>query len=268
MDAAKKKPMLPPWAGKALIWCGPTLFFLLTELFLYGLVPEPISFFSFCPIPLFGLIITRLIFLHRSRCSLGAKAALTLLWALVLLFLFGVRAVLPRAEHRQSRIKAQERFEEQCAHLFFEHDVLPLELGSPKSLVCHSYTTFVIIYESQSSTLLCRYAAEDYEAAKAALETRYRFRTQPLNTRWPYGDKQVEQIEPYTRIGDDFFRVLLPEDGNTDSSSAFYKKCLLVVTNDVRHEIGYIVFEDFDLDVAGDLAEFLNDYCGWKHIRR
>lgn len=268
MDAAKKKALLPSWAVKTLIWCSPTLFFLLTELFLYGLAPEPISFFSFCPIPLFGLIITRLIFLHRSRCSLGAKAALTLLWALVLLFLFGVRAVLPRAEHRQSRIKAQERFEEQCSHLFFEHDVLPLELGSPKSLVCHSYTTFVIIYESQSSTLLCRYAAEDYEAAKAALETRYRFRTQPLNTRWPYGDKQVEQIEPYTRIGDDFFRVLLPEDGNTDPSSAFYKKCLLVVTNDVRHEIGYIVFEDFDLDMAEDLAEFLNDYCGWKHIRR
>ena len=267
MDTAEKKQTLPPWAGKALIWCGPTLFFLLTELFLYGLVPEPISFFSFCAIPLFGLIVTRLIFLHRSRCSLGAKAALTLLWVLVLLFLFGVRAVLPRAEHRQSRIKAKERFEEQCSHTFFEPDFLPLELGSPESLVCHSYTNSFIIFKSQSCTLLCRYAAEDYEAAKTALEARYRFRTELMHTGYSFGDEQVEQIEPHVRIGDDFFRVLLPGDEEDKNSLPFYKHCLLVVTNDVRHEIGYIAFSYFDLDMAGDLAEFLNDYCGWKHIR-
>lgn len=40
MDAAEKKPLLPPWAVKALIWCGPTLFFLLVDTAIFGLVPE------------------------------------------------------------------------------------------------------------------------------------------------------------------------------------------------------------------------------------
>ena len=278
MDAAEKKPFLPPRAVKALIWCGPTLFFLLTELFLYGLVPtEPENFFSFGLIPVLGLVITRLIFLHRSRRSLGAKAALTLLWVLVLVFLFGVRAVLPREEHRQSRIKAPERFETTFSKFYYlsptQQDtprslLFPLELGSPESLVCHSHNCSWVIFQSQSCTLLCRYGEEEYEAAKAAVEARYRFRTELMDTEHAVGDKQVKQIEPHVRIGDDYFRVLMPRDGEREFDGAFYKFCILIVTNDARREIGYIAFSDFDLDIAEDLAEFLNDYCGWQHIRR
>ena len=88
-----------------------------------------------------------------------------------------------------------------------------------------------------------------------------------MDTEHSFGDKQMKQIEPYTRIGDDFFRVLLPRDGEREFTDEFYKGCILIVTNDVRHEIGYIAFSDFDLDMAEDLAEFLNDYCGWEHIR-
>ena len=277
MDAAEKKPLLPPWAVKALIWCGPTLFFLLVDTAIFGLVPEKETVATFCLIPLFGLMVTRLIFLFRSRRSVGAKIALAVLWLLLQALLWIFALLFPINLYHHIRSDAPERFENQFSKLYYlsptnqdtpKSLLFPLELGTPDSLEYHSYdTSGLVIFQSQSCTLLCRYADEDYDAAKAALEARYRFRTELMDTEHAYRDKQVKQIEPYTRIGDDFFRVLLPRDEESGFYDSFYKNCILIVTNDVRHEIGYIAFSDFDLDMAEDLAEFLNDYCGWEHIR-
>lgn len=278
MDTAEKKPLLPPWAVKALIWCGPTLFFLLVDTAIFGLVPEKETVATFCLIPLFGLMVTRLIFLFRSRRSIGAKIALAVLWLLLQALLWFVALLFPINLYHHIRSDAPERFEARFSEMHFmairpessaKSLLFPLELGTPDSLEYHSYdTSGLVIFQSQSCTLLCRYGEEEYEAAKTALETRYRFRTELMDTEHSFGDKQVKQIEPYTRIGDDFFRVLLPRDEESGIYDSFYKNCILIVTNDVRREIGYIAFADFDLDMAEDLAEFLNNYCGWKHIRR
>lgn len=277
MDAAEKKNLLPSWAVKALIWCGPTLFFLLVDTAIFGLVPEKETVATFCLIPLFGLMVTRLIFLFHSRRSVGAKIALAVLWLLLQALLWIVALLFPINLYHHIRSDAPERFENQFSKLYYlsptNQDtpsslLFPLELGTPEALEYHSYDKVAFIFLSQSRTLLCRYGEEEYEAAKTALETRYRFRTELMDTEHSFGDKQVKQIEPYTRIGDDFFRVLMPRDREREFDGAFYKFCILIVTNDVRHEIGYIAFSDFDLDVAEDLAEFLNDYCGWEHIRR
>ena len=277
MDAVEKKPLLPSWAVKALIWSGPTLFFLLVDTAILGLVPEKETVATFCLIPLFGLMVSRLIFLFRSRRSIGAKIALAVLWLLLQALLWFVALLFPINLYHHIRSDAPERFENQFSKLYYlsptNQDtprslLFPLELGTPESLEYHSYDKVAFIFLSQSCTLLCRYGEEEYEAAKTALETRYRFRTELMDTEHSFGDKQVKQTEPYTRIGDDFFRVLMPRDGEREFDGAFYKFCILIVTNDVRHEIGYIAFSDFDLDVAEDLAVFLNDYCGWEHIRR
>lgn len=277
MDAAEKKNLLPPWAVKAMIWCGPTLFFLLVDTAIFGLVPEKETVATFCLIPLFGLMVTRLILLFRSRRSLGAKIGLTVLWLLLQAALWFIALFFPINLHHCVREDAPERFESHFSKLYYlsttQQDtpkrlLFPLELGTPESLEYHSYDKHAAIFLSQSCALLCSYAEEDYEAAKAALEARYSFRTELMDTEHAYRDKQVKQIEPYTRIGDDFFRVLLPRDGEREFTDDFYKGCILIVTNDVRREIGYIAFADMDLDVAEDLAVFLNDYCGWKHIRR
>ncbi len=278
MDTAEKKPLLPSWAVKAMIWCGPTLFFLLVDTAIFGLVPEKETVATFCLIPLFGLMVTRLIFLFRSRRSVGAKIALAVLWLLLQALLWIFALLFPINLYHHIRSDAPERFEARFSEMHFmairpessaKSLLFPLELGTPDSLEYHSYdTSGLVIFQSQSCTLLCRYADEDYDAAKAALEARYSFRTELMDTEHAYRDKQVKQIEPYTRIGDDFFRVLLPRDGEREFTDDFYKGCILIVTNDVRREIGYIAFADMDLDVAEDLAEFLNDYCGWEHIRR
>ena len=277
MDAAEKKPLLPSWAVKTLIWCGPTLFFLLVDTAIFGLVPEKETIFTFCLIPLFGLMVSRLIFLFRSRRSVGAKIGLTILWLLLQALLWIFALFFPINLYHYSQESAPEQFEDHFSKLYYlsttpqdtpKRLLFPLELGTPEALEYHSYdTSGLMIFQSQSCTLLCRYADEDYEAAKAALEARYRFRTELMNTEYSFGYKQVKQIEPYTRIGDDFFRVLMPRDGEREFDGAFYKFCILIVTNDVRREIGYIAFSDFDLDMAEDLAMFLNDNCGWKHIR-
>ena len=276
MDAAEKKPWLPPWAVKALIWCGPTLFFLLVDTAIFGLVPEKETVATFCLIPLFGLMVTRMIFLFRSRRSVGAKIALTVLWLLQAALWF-VALFFPINLYHCVREDDPEQFEARFSEMHFmairpessaKSLLFPLELGTPDSLEYHSYdTSGLVIFQSQSCTLLCRYADENYDAAKAALEARYSFRTELMDTEHAYRDKQVKQIEPYTRIGDDYFRVLLPRDEESGFYDSFYKNCILIVTNDVRREIGYIAFSDFDLDVAEDLAVFLNDNCGWKHIR-
>ena len=277
MDAAEKKPLLPSWAVNALIWSGPTLFFLLVDTAIFGLVPEKKTVATFCLIPLFGLMVTRMIFLFRSRRSLGAKIALTILWLLLQALLWFVALLFPINLYHHTRSEAPERFERTFSKLYYlsttpqdtpKSLLFPLELGTPEALEYHSYDKVAFIFLSQSCTLLCRYGEEDYEAAKTALEARYRFRTELMDTEYSFGDEQVKQIEPYTRIGDDFFRVLLPRDEESGFYDSFYKNCILIVTNDVRHEIGYIAFSDFDLDMAEDLAEFLNDYCGWEHIRR
>ncbi len=278
MDTAEKKPLLPSWAVKAMIWCGPTLFFLLVDTAIFGLVPEKETVATFCLIPLFGLMVTRLIFLFRSRRSVGAKIALAVLWLLLQALLWIFALLFPINLYHHIRSDAPERFEARFSEMHFmairpessaKSLLFPLELGTPEALEYHSYdTSGLVIFQSQSCTLLCRYADEDYDAAKAALEARYSFRTELMDTEHAYRDKQVKQIEPYTRIGDDFFRVLLPRDEESGIYDSFYKNCILIVTNDVRREIGYIAFSDFDLDVAEDLAVFLNDYCGWKHIRR
>ena len=267
MEEVKQKRRLPDWAVKLLIWVGPSLALLLLHMWGFGLVLSDGTWITFCLVPIFGLILTRLVFLFRSRRSAAGKAWRTILWVIVLVPLWFFALFFPRELHRCTRIRPRERFEAACCEVFSEDRLLPLELGEPESVECHSYVWSALIFESHSRTLLCRYGEADYPEAKAALEARYRFRTEPLDTEWAAPGKEVKQIEPYTSIGDDSFRFLLPGDGDNLYGDSFYKRCLLVVTNDARHEIGYVLFDDFDLDIAEDLGEFLMGFCGWRYIR-
>lgn len=170
-----------------------------------------------------------------------------------------------QSDYTVSEVNAKEQFEDAASEIFPAFFSGGMELGSPENVVLHSnHVTDHFFFDRRSYTLLCKYDAAEYEREKTALETRYTFRTELLDTKHPsFQNKEVRQIEPYAVIGDDEFRFLLP----TDNSDDYFKNCLLVVTNDVEHEIGYLVFRDIDLDYAEDLTEFLNNECGWKNIR-
>ena len=168
--------------------------------------------------------------------------------------------------HYSTKINAQSRFEAKVETVLPDALSLPLDLDSPKTVVLHKYRTNSLgIFQSRSCTLLCRYDEAEYAAAKAALEARCRFRTEPLDS--GSSDPENQLIEPFAEIGNDRFRFLCPEDHDEDAW-AFYKRSILIVTNDVEQEIGYIVFEDVDLDVAENLTEFINEKCGWRYIRK
>ena len=96
------------------------------------------------------------------------------------------------------------------------------------------------------------------------MKERFHFRTEPLGTGY-YDDDSVEIMDdPYTTIGDELFRMIEPGDGST---SDFYEDCVLIMTNDVKHQTAYIVFHEFDLDMTTSLEELINENCGWKYLR-
>ena len=278
MDEAENRKRRPPWAGKLLIWCLPALVLLLLNVITFGLVLAKYTIITFCAIVILGLMVTRLIFLFRSKRPVWAKVWRTVLWIVLLVVHAFFILLLPWRQHLSTRKNAQSQFETAASEEIYRDSwdpsrggLLPgpLELGEPKDIVLHSYSRSAFVWQSKSYTLLCRYDEADYEAEKAALETRYSFRTKPLETGDPIYGKEFAAIEPYTRIGDDSFRVVIPGDRDKEMGyiDGFYETSFFIVTNDVRHEIGYVVFQDQDMNDAEDLAEFLNEDCGWKYFR-
>ena len=184
-----------------------------------------------------------------------------MIWLALLFIVFFFGTFFPIKLHRTTQKDAQSKFEASVAKILPNALSESLELGSPKTVVLHQYLWAAGIWRTKSDILLCQYDAVDYEVAKVVLETNHNFRTELLNT----GVKGIE-IEPYVSIGNDFFRLLWPLDGDKESWG-FYKESLFLMTNDIEHQIGFIVFQDIDLDYIEDLTEFLNEWCGWKNIR-
>ena len=265
MESSKDKRHMPKWAENLLIWFCPAFTLILVFLCIPNSLTPRKKIIACCLILLIGLIITRLIFLFRSCRTVGAKIWRCAVWIflVIVLFFFGLFCLSLGEHHRSTTVDAQHQFETSVEEYLPHANIVPLELGSPNSFVLHKYLVYLFIFQTKSYTLLCQYDDAEYDAAIAALENRYRFRTELLDA--GYVDNPEKQlIEPYIEIGNDHFRFLYP--GNEDTWE-FYKRSVLIVTNDVEQEIGYILFDDFDLDVAEDLTEFINEYCGWKYVR-
>lgn len=266
MESEKKKSTLLA-LGQGLLILAPVLAALWCFWhFVRGVILNIFSFPFFVLIP--GLILTRLFFLFRSRRSTGAKAWRIVLYACLLIFLLVIALLSPFEIHRSTRNNARERFELALENSTLCEALGSPELGTPESIRYHYYKTSFAIFESHAHILLCRYSPEDYAARKASLEAQYAFRTEPLIGNVSMDGENALLLEPCARIGDDEFRFLYPGDGANDYGARFYKRCLLFVTNDVTHEIAFVAFSDDDLDEAEDLTWFLNEYCGWRLIRK
>ena len=214
---------------------------------------------------------------NESKTGKSGMAKKLLLWLVPLLTLILFTSsgclLLPIGRHKYDKAHALAKFEEAVSELYPPGDnvpvdlVVPPEIGSPSSTEFHSYCTSMIIFESKAYTLLCGYDEAEYTEAKAAIEARYSFRTEPLYSEDTTFSDDAKQLEPVFDIGDDHFRFIMPNDEYDGYCGEFFKGCFIVVTNDAEHEIAYIAFMDQDLDVADDLAEFVKDTCGWKYVR-
>ena len=284
MEAHECRKGLPEPAVKLIIWCAPTLALfligfmlqewtwvpeqdwidpaLLVTVFGSGLVPT--SVVPYLVVIGIGLMITRMIFVLRSQRKAGIKALLIAVWLIILAIVVHSTLFWPRTLHFHTKTNAQSRFEARAAVIYPENDLIPLEIETASSAEYHHYIDFEIFYESVSDILLCNYGEAEYKDALASLEDRCGFRTESMGT-GRFDEDHVEiTIEPYAMIGDDCFRVLFPEDGN---SCPFYKECLLIMNNGVKRQIAYIILTDYDLDDAEDLTAFINEECGWRLIR-
>ncbi len=237
---------------------------MLVSVFSVGLTPHQFSLPALIPLLAVGLIFTRMIFVLRSRRKAVVKAILIAVWLIILAIVSFFNVFLPRTLHFQTKTNARSIFEARAAAVYPKDYAIPLEINTASSVEYHEVIDIAFIFESDSYTLLCDYGEAEYKEALAALEGRCDFRTEAMGT-GRYDDNHAEiTIEPYAAIGDDRFRVLFPEDGD---SYWFYNGCRLIMTNDAKRQIAYIVFTDYDLDYAEDLTAFINEYCGWKYIR-
>lgn len=250
-------------AVRLIIWCAPALVLLLIGVFGFGIIPNLVSVPCLDMIAGAGLAVTRIIFLFRSPAKAGKKAVLTAVWIGIFAAACFICLLMPRTVHHGFRTDARSRFEADVSRLFPESVSAAMETGTAESAEYHTFTWSVIIFDSRSWTLLCRYGEEEYEKAAAAVEERFRFRTEPLETGY-YDDRQAERTaDPYALIGDERFRMAEPGDGDTYD---FYKRCFLVMTDDVKRQIAYIAFSDDDLDMAESLEKLINEECGWKYL--
>ena len=241
----------------SVLWCF--LYFVL------GMLQTAFSFPFFVLIP--GLILTRLVFLFRSRRSVGAKVCLLIVWILLLLFVLYLGMFSEYQIHHSSRRDPWNKFVSSIPTYCEKYEALGTpELGTPEEMIYHHYKTYAI-WDSDANILLCRYSPTDYAAQKAALEQQYPFRTEPLVGDYGSHGEEDLMIEPYAKIGDDEFRFLYPLDGMNEYIQEYFRSSLLLVTNDAAREIGFISFDDIDLDMAKDLTRFLKKYCGWSVIR-
>lgn len=285
MEILESKKRLPEPAVKLIIWCAPTLALLLIGLLLRGWIPSLDSIASYMLVSVFsvgltpnqfslpalipllavGLIITRMIFVLRSQRKAVVKAILIAVWLIILIIVSFFNVFLPRTLHFQTKTDARNTFEARTAAMVYpENTAVPLEFETASSAAYHEVINMAVISESHAYTLLCDYGEAEYKDALASLEDRCGFRTEPLGTGCFDEDRVEIMIEPYAMIGDDRFRILWPEDENT---FWFYNRCLLIMNNDAKKQIAYIIFYDNDLDYAEDLAAFINEYCGWRYIR-
>lgn len=228
------------------------------------MAPNLFSLPSYAIILMIGLIITRLIFLFLSHRKVTAKLVLTVIWLVIMAYIGHFGLLLPRMIHHSAKLNAQSRFEDAASDIFPETFSVPIEVGNVSAAEYHTIAMSYFIFESRTYSLVCSYSETEYEKAMVLLEERYSFRTEPMGT-GSFDDDDMEiMTDPYSIIGNDRFRILVPEDGD---DYPFYKECLLIMNNDVEHKIAYIVFSDFDLDMADSLEELICDYFGWAYIR-
>lgn len=234
--------------------------------FALGIILNLISFQFFVLLP--GLMITRMVFLFRSRRSVGAKVWRCVVCAglLICALFFGMFS--PYQIHRSTRDNARDRFLHAIENSKRSEAFGSPELGAPESMCYHYYRTGAAIFESHAHILLCRYSPDDYATEKDSLEAQYEFRTEPLIGNVSMNGENALLLKPYARIGDDEFRFLYPWDGANEYGARYFKGCLLFVTNDETHEIAFVSFDDDELDEAVNLAQFLYEDCGWRLIRK
>ncbi len=198
--------------------------------------------------------------LVRSDMSVFSRAIRIIL----LLIVFGTAAVtvifwsksenLLRYKNEQVVQSYAETVHRQCNALPYLSDIASFE-----QIEYYVYHGTQFIFSWDSYTLICRYNEADYANTKVQIDESYIFQQTPI--------QYAENIcQPSAEINDYTFRML--DNSHTPYQISSYPQFIgLIGTNDRTREIVYMYFYDPDLDYIDSLPDFINESCGWKHIR-
>ena len=247
--------------SRLIIWLLPALAIMLTAVVGFGMIVCVDNVPSFVLLALCGLLFSCVFMICKSKKkSTGVKISLSILCMGVLLVVGFLAILMPKKIMRSTSSDPVSKFEAGVSKVYDGDILMPLDVGNPVSMTCYDYEYMMIIFESRSYTLVCDYDEAGYEVALASLEERYDFRTEAFMG--GVENNETIWLDPVYDIGDEHFRVLAPADGE----EGFMKKNIIIMTDDVNHEIAYIVFADPDLDVVTEMDYFIGSYCGWDHI--
>ena len=247
--------------SRLIIWLLPALAIMLTAVVGFGMIVCVDNVPSFVLLALCGLLFSCVFMICKSKKkSTGVKISLSILCMGVLLVVGFLALLMPKKIMRSTSSDPVSKFEAGVSKVYDGDILMPLDVGNPVSMTYYNYEYMMIIFESRSYTLVCDYDEAGYEEALASLEERYDFRTETFMG--GVENNETIWLDPVYDIGDEHFRVLAPADGE----EGFMKKNIIIMTDDVNHEIAYIVFADPDLDVVTEMDYFIGSYCGWDHI--
>ncbi len=247
--------------SRLIIWLLPALAIMLTVVVGFGMIVCVDNVPSFVLLALCGLLFSCVFMICKSKKkSTGVKISLSILCMGVLLVVGFLAILMPKKIMRSTSSDPVSKFETGASKVYDGDILMPLDVGNPVSMTYYNYEYMMIIFESRSYTLVCDYDEAGYEEALASLEERYDFRTEALMG--GVENNETIWLDPVYDDGDEHFRVLAPADGE----EGFMKKNIIIMTDDVNHEIAYIVFADPDLDVVTEMDYFIGSYCGWDHI--
>ena len=224
---------------------------------LNGLIINNIFLITYFILPLVYSAVCYLLIFSKIKISL--KVILFIFLEFLSLFLYVFISFLGQHEivQHHSGDKALANYTDGSLHEQI-YPVMP-EIGEPVNVEFCEYDLVHSIFTSETDALICQYNEDDYWVKKNALEVLYTFQTEPITA----NDKTCI---PTAQIDDYNFR-LLTESDEDEWDMKFPKSIALIATNDTTYEIVYIAFYDQDLDYVESLTDFINQFCGWKHIR-
>lgn len=212
---------------------------------------------TFTLLPILVIVLSGLTIFSRQGTLAKWGSMFVIYIIAVPLFLFGIFAgrfelLQPTTGDELVQVYADIRNDD-----LFMHPFLPTleEIGEPADVTLYEYfATQGVFFTQDVYTLVARYEPTEYASQIQAIQANYAF----LNE--PQGDGE-HFCEPAADMGGYNFRMI-------DAPEVDYPQLLgFIATNDATQEIIYMSFCDPDLDWIDDLTDFLNEDCGWEHIR-
>lgn len=212
---------------------------------------------GFFVIPLLTMLLSFLLIFSKRKRSV--KLILNTLLLIIFVFIFLVTYLMFKHEmlDKYTNDDVAEHYTE-IANNFKPMPGLN-EIGFPENISYYDYFSQEFIFDEYAFHLICKYDEVEYKEQKALIEDNYIFQEETISD-------DRSSIDPTVEIGGYLFRAL-SVNGGYGNEINYPKRLIFIATNDETSEIVYMAFYDDDLDYIKSLKDFINDNCGWKHIR-